>query len=312
MDPTPLAANSFDDNGVLVPNRTDVAACEGFPLQLTIAAKDPNPLDKVRIFIRDSDLDLTLRDAYVAQRAELDFVKVSHNLDFFGTAAQITPEYHAAFPEVCEATTRYDGQLAKWSGFTAYGAKKEGDNAKQSSILVLEEHPPKSVVSRYNQDAEYKSEALARVVYTLNITARNGIVTRLANPADPSAFNCFASTANGTEDNNCREKLLNMDQIICAKAYDDSRSRLKRWVGERDPNGNHLAKAKRDHSNGDVTSLEHCWRIKLQVPLLIVSGILSLLLQRRPMLTLLPSKESAIRWPTLTSGYLGPRPRQCL
>ena len=65
--PTPLEANSFDDNGVLVPNRTDVPACEGFPLQLAIAAVDPNPLDSVRIFVRDRDLDFTLRDAYEAE-----------------------------------------------------------------------------------------------------------------------------------------------------------------------------------------------------------------------------------------------------
>ena len=46
--PTPLAANSFDDNGVLVRNRTDVAVCEGYPLALDLWASDGNAGDKVR------------------------------------------------------------------------------------------------------------------------------------------------------------------------------------------------------------------------------------------------------------------------
>ena len=41
MAPTPLAANSFDDNGVLVRNRTDVAVCEGYPLALDLSVPTP-------------------------------------------------------------------------------------------------------------------------------------------------------------------------------------------------------------------------------------------------------------------------------
>ena len=52
MAPTPLAANSFDDNGVLVRNRTDVAVCEGFPLALDLWASDGNAGDKVRLPFR--------------------------------------------------------------------------------------------------------------------------------------------------------------------------------------------------------------------------------------------------------------------
>ena len=50
--PTPLAANSFDDNGVLVRNRTDVAVCEGYPLALDLWASDGNAGDKVRLPFR--------------------------------------------------------------------------------------------------------------------------------------------------------------------------------------------------------------------------------------------------------------------
>jgi hypothetical protein len=46
--PTPLESNSYDDNGVLVPGRTDVAACEGYPLKLTLTARDPEASDLVR------------------------------------------------------------------------------------------------------------------------------------------------------------------------------------------------------------------------------------------------------------------------
>ena len=42
VEPTPLEANSFDDNGVLVPGRTDVPACEGFPMQLTVNLPVPS------------------------------------------------------------------------------------------------------------------------------------------------------------------------------------------------------------------------------------------------------------------------------
>ena len=52
MAPTPLAANSFDDNGVLVRNRTDVAVCEGYPLALDLWASDGNAGDKVRLPFR--------------------------------------------------------------------------------------------------------------------------------------------------------------------------------------------------------------------------------------------------------------------
>ena len=44
--PTPLQMNSRDDNGVLVPGRTDVTACEGYKLSLPLVAKDADPGDQ--------------------------------------------------------------------------------------------------------------------------------------------------------------------------------------------------------------------------------------------------------------------------
>ena len=51
--PTPLQANSQDALGRVVPGRTDVAACLGRPLPLSIMAVDEDPDDQVRIFIDD-------------------------------------------------------------------------------------------------------------------------------------------------------------------------------------------------------------------------------------------------------------------
>ena len=57
---------------------------------------------------------------------------------------------------------------------------------------------------------------------------------------------------------NCRERLLNMDKVLCGYAYDNSRVRYSRWVGHRyDQN---------DHSFGSYASPRHCWRIRLQAP----------------------------------------------
>ena len=55
-----------------------------------------------------------------------------------------------------------------------------------------------------------------------------------------------------------------MDQTICAFAYDNSRERMHKWVGKTNPNGPKVHWAQRDHSNGDMASALHCWRITLQ------------------------------------------------
>ena len=51
--PTQLQANSYDALGRLVPGRTDVAACLGTPLQLSLHAVDEDRNDQVRIFVDD-------------------------------------------------------------------------------------------------------------------------------------------------------------------------------------------------------------------------------------------------------------------
>lgn len=70
---------------------------------------------------------------------------------------------------------------------------------------------------------------------------------------------------------NCREKLTNMDQVICAVAYDNARHVLKRWVGERNPNGDDVFSWRRTHSNGDQASDMHCFRILIAAPPVFVT-----------------------------------------
>ena len=53
--PTPLEANSFSESGRRIPGQTDVPACEGHPLELTLKAVDADAGDLVRIYLEDKD-----------------------------------------------------------------------------------------------------------------------------------------------------------------------------------------------------------------------------------------------------------------
>jgi hypothetical protein len=55
-------------------------------------------------------------------------------------------------------------------------------------------------------------------------------------------------------------------QMVCGIAYDNTRNVRKRWAGQRNPNGDDVTPWRRDHSNGDYASPQHCWRIMMQAP----------------------------------------------
>lgn len=92
VSPTPLSANSRDDYGRLVPGRTDVPACLGYPLSLPIRAEDRDVGDSVRVYIWDPDVD---RDLYQSQSSLGDLAFLpdggDFNQDFFSQATVSTP-----------------------------------------------------------------------------------------------------------------------------------------------------------------------------------------------------------------------------
>lgn len=92
--PTPLLANSRDDYGRLVPGRTDVPACMGFPLALPIRAQDVDVGDSVRVYIWDPDVDRNLySSSSQADLGDLAFLPDGgdFNQDFFSSAPVNSP-----------------------------------------------------------------------------------------------------------------------------------------------------------------------------------------------------------------------------
>ena len=312
--PTPMEANSYDDNRALVYGRTDVPACEGHELQLTIKASDPDG-DDVRIFVEDKEEDEKVAsqlDIYLKGHDLLGGGTETYNLDFFNKS---TLNFLPA--QVGNSATSSRMQ----QNFEPYGADRAGDNSDQDTILALDAASAKSIASAYAGNVEYSAIAEQNIQYTLDAGSRNGIMVRSASAEgldDPQ--NCRFAQHNTTDSSDtrfprCREKLLNMDQVICAFAYDNSRNKSGRWVGRTDPNGKaqqfcsetgrpsgtpaessakmyiagnskntdmpwleqcsgdrEQARWMRDHSNGDMASAMHCWRIRLQAPPVFVTG----------------------------------------
>jgi hypothetical protein len=286
--PTPLG-NSFDDNGILVPNRHDYASCQGFPmvLDLKVTHSIPEPVVaalrgtnqglaylqslKFRIFIEDKDVDF---DKNTNMKSSYKYLAPGGkgNMDFF------EPNN---LKQVDLATQTKCGE------FAGFGAKRMGNNGMQTDpVPMIGEGNAKSVMSDYQRNIEY--------------CRCTDDPCDLCNPADPQiprgeifsqvSVEFIADTAKGLgvsqrkvckeinlengleyELANCREKLMNMDQVICAVAFDNARSVLKRWVGERDPNGKDINRWLRDHSNGDHASAQHCFRIKNAAPPVFVT-----------------------------------------
>jgi hypothetical protein len=298
VEPTPREANSHDDDGNLVFGRTDVPACEGYPLQLTIRATDPDG-DDVRIFVEDKDKDEAVASALdiglLGRRYILENTR-TYNLDFFTNATMPFPMGAVGSSSVIR-------------GFQPYGAVRVGNNSLQLNILPKEYSGQYSIMTGYNSTSvKYSRTAQQSIQYRFDSIKRNGMIVRSTEANhlnDPES--CMVNDQTTTvDDNRCREKLLNMDQVICAFAYDNSGFKSGRWVGKTDPNGKNRqfctenarpfgspkdssAKAyvagkadagwlaqcsaertvpqwMRDHSNGDMVSPMHCWRIVLQAP----------------------------------------------
>jgi len=300
VEPTPMQANSYDDDYKLVPGRTDVAACEGYGLELTIKAQDLDG-DGVRIFVEDKDEDAAVASLLDKNlKGETYYVLAeTYNLDFFNKTTM-------TFPAAAVGNSA-------GNNFEPYAAEKVGNNSRQESILPLDSMGAKSIASGYAPEIEYAAVAQQRIEYVLDPREKNGMLVRRASEdgaTDPQ--NCMVGDNNATvHDNRCREKLLNMDQTICAFAYDNSRHTSSRWVGKTDPNGkatqfctdnarvfgapaissaksyvagstgmpwigecsdeNTIPRWMRDHSNGDMASPMHCWRIQLQAPPIFVT-----------------------------------------
>lgn len=250
--PTPLTLNSRDDNNLLVPQRTDIQACEGIPIDLTIAASDPDG-DQVRIFVYDVDVD-ALSPAETQHR----YLEPGglYQSDFFASdAVPFGPDAGAC------------------GTFKGFGAVKEGDNSEQADIAPSDV-TVKSVMSPYRDEIQLAANPTQIIRYTPTVE-RVQTGDRLAgNGLDVVRWeqcSMAAATAKGEASMVCREKRSNADQVICAYSYDNARAEFKRWVGSTDPNGDDALAWNRDHSNGDLVSQQHCWRIVMQAPPVFVS-----------------------------------------
>ena len=236
--PTPLAANSRDDNGVLVPGRTDVPACEGHQTVLQLAARDSDG-DQVRIHVTDLDIGAAM---YATDWLYKPPGGVYQG-DFF------TPVFSSAGTEL-------PGQCGMFGG---YNGTKAGNNAGQADITSARDLSAradttvKALNSPYLAGVEFVP-GTARLDVRYALVPGAGIDTTSAQAcADGASFAC-------------REKLANVDQVVCAWAYDNSKVAVRRWVGAQDPNGDDIQMWQRDHSNGDMASAQHCWRMRLQAP----------------------------------------------
>jgi hypothetical protein len=308
--PTPLG-ESFDDNGILVPNRHDYAACQGFPMELELTVKDSMPDEvrkkiseseiskgyleklKFRIFVEDKDVGF---DRNTALKNSYQFLNVGGlgNLDFFSNEAVLVPK---TVEEKCGT-------------FSSYGANRTGNNrAQDSPDPMRDQGRGKSVMSQYKggvggieycscmgtvpdcpartihqpygcpEKKEERKEAQASltVVFESNPATGRGVSLRDAKSCRAVDLTGIDEVPVGTPDiteyelANCREKLTSMDQVICAVGYDNARSVYKRWVGNTDPNGEDKQHWRRDHSNGDQASDMHCFRILIAAPPVFVT-----------------------------------------
>ena len=238
----PAPPYSRDDFGQYVSGRTDVPACLGYPVSLVLAAVDPDG-QNTRIFAYDPDVDQGLYGAaaypYLAEGGR-------YNPDFF------QGQLGAGFPPEC-------GPLV------GYGAQRAGNNSQQTSIAaMLPVGGVKSVMSAYlDQVQSYPNGTSQAIVFSPSLALRNGAALRSAASCGPQGT--------GSAFPSCGEVQVNMDQVVCAFAYDDSRRQTGRWAGARDPNGDDVPSWRRDHSNGDYASPQHCWRVTMQAPPAFVS-----------------------------------------
>jgi hypothetical protein len=137
--PTPLRANSQDALGRVVPGRTDVAACLGSPLSLSIMAVDEDPDDQVRIFLDDE-----IRPT-----------------SFFSSDEGIFPSSSC-------------GTFKPFAGVRV-GINQEQD----SIVHLLNAEWDSTITARLNPKIEFrKGNASQDILYKLTLEANNGIDTR--------------------------------------------------------------------------------------------------------------------------------------
>mmetsp|Transcript_61092 Transcript_61092/g.144169 ORF Transcript_61092/g.144169 Transcript_61092/m.144169 type:complete len:1352 (+) Transcript_61092:198-4253(+) len=225
--PTPLG-RSFNDQQQEVVNRHDYVTCEDTEMRLPIKVDDGIPAAFRSLQDPRKRLRIYVYDAEISTSG--GFV----NPNFFEGGTENIPQF-----ESC-------GQ------YVHFGAQREGSNAQQTTREAKEE--PRSVVSDYLPDIEYTStgNTLLEVTHTPRTQDRNGIVMRLTD--------CGGETEPDLA--RCRVKQVNVDQVICAVGYDNSRSLTKRWVGVRNA---------QDGSGGDYASDTHCWLIRVAAPPVFVT-----------------------------------------
>jgi len=167
VEPTPMQANSYDDDYKLVPGRTDVAACEGYGLELTIKAQDLDG-DGVRIFVEDKDEDAAVASLLDKNlKGETYYVLAeTYNLDFFNKTTM-------TFPAAAVGNSA-------GNNFEPYAAEKVGNNSRQESILPLDSMGAKSIASGYAPEIEYAAVAQQRIEYVLDPREKNGMLVRRA------------------------------------------------------------------------------------------------------------------------------------
>eukprot|EP00960_Hanusia_phi_P028703 747567-Hanusia_phi.AAC.8 len=203
-----------------------------------MSATDPDS-DDVRIFVLDPDNDRELPDGisnYIENGGRW-------NANFFSSAALQT------LPNNC-------------GSFQGYGATRVGNNSAQTTLAPVQRNlcsdsscgQVKTLYSSYATNIEVVKKPYLSVAYTLDLVKGDGLSSLLQN--------CGQS---------CREVRSNVDQLVCAAAYDNSRLKYGRWVGETDPNGDDKYPWQRLHDNGDQVSQQVCWKIRLQAPPVFVT-----------------------------------------
>ena len=151
--PTPLDANSYDDQGLLVEGRTDVPACQGHPIDLILAAADADEGDMVRIFVEDRDEDSGVASPHDLPLRNGPAASGSFNLDFFNTST-------LHFPAQCAGS-------GENTTFRGYGAYRAGDNMLQHHILALGQTVPKSVMSPYLPHLVFRPLPRLPILYSM-------------------------------------------------------------------------------------------------------------------------------------------------
>lgn len=183
VSPTPLGP-SYDDNGLLVPNRHDVPACEGYALPLIIKAEMSLPATAsilgserailagkpVRIYLEDKDVDPRLRTGCPGA--------ATGKYSFLGEGGRGNPDFFCDAPLDLTAQERLD-----CGDFGPYYASQTGPNVGQPTIAPLVKSGDakyKTVNSAYTAGVAYTAGAAqVEVVFFPKVDpSRNGITLR--------------------------------------------------------------------------------------------------------------------------------------